>query len=81
MYCSGNSPQSLELLKHVEEWFPNHLEAKLFIVEVERRRGNNAEVCKLYEKYINAASKAKREFSMFSLKYARFLHKVIWRKL
>jgi len=72
----GNQQESRLLIQHVLHWFPDHLEAKLALLELERRAGSK-HLTALYDQYIQDSVRLKKreELSILSLKYARHLHK------
>lgn len=67
--------ESRKLIQHVLQWFPNILDAKLQLLDLERRAGNYSVLENLYEKFL-AGTKSPSEFSLLSNKYARFMFKV-----
>ncbi|ODM95808.1 Pre-mRNA-processing factor 39 [Orchesella cincta] len=70
----GNVAESRKLIQHVLQWFPQFLDGKLQLLDLERRAGNAKVLEELYEKYI-AAAKSPSESSLLAMKYARFLFK------
>lgn len=70
----GNVKESKELIAYVLEWYPKHLEAKLQLLDLERRNGSQETVSQLYENFLLSA-KGKEEASLISIKYAGFLFK------
>jgi tetratricopeptide (TPR) repeat protein len=70
----GNLVGARQLIQHCIDWFPNLLDSKSQMIELERRCGNHDLVVKLLENYLKKPANT-NEFSTLSIKYARFLYK------
>lgn len=72
----GNIDKAVSIIENLDKKHPNLLQVAYRYINLERRRGNFEKSHELYEQYI-AAAKNKHIISSMSIKYARFLHKIM----
>lgn len=72
----GNIDKAVSILENLDKKHPNLLQVAYRRINLERRRGNFEKAQELYEHYISTA-KNKHIISSMSIKYARFLNKII----
>jgi pre-mRNA-processing factor 39 len=72
----GNVDKAVSILENMDKKHPNLLQVAYRRINLERRRGNNEKSLELYEHYISTA-KNKHIISSMSIKYARFLNKIM----
>lgn len=71
----GNLNKSAEILSNLDKTCPNLMQVAYRRINLERRRGDFDKASQLYEQYI-ANTKNKTTAGSFSIKYARFCHKI-----
>lgn len=70
-----NQNKSADILSTLEKTCPNLVQVAYRRINLERRRGDLDKCAQLYEHYIST-SKNKNTSSSFTIKYARFCHKI-----
>lgn len=70
-----NKSKSADILSTLEKTCPNLVQVAYRRINLERRRGDLDKCAQLYEYYIST-SKSKSTSSSFTIKYARFCHKI-----
>lgn len=72
----GNVDKAVSILENLDKKIPNLLQVAYRRINLERRRGSFEKAQELYEHYISTA-KNKHIISSMTIKYARFLNKIM----